>query len=175
VLAEQTGAGGAAALLALAVALAFALMAARWGRAWLLVGIVALAATALFAWRPLVGAQQEAVLVAEDWSPERVAGARAEGRGVFVNFTAAWCVTCKVNEAAALSSPRVADAFDRANALYFRADWTNRDETIAAALAEHGRAGVPLYLYYPTDGDVVVLPQILSEDLILRTLEGDER
>jgi thiol:disulfide interchange protein len=91
-----------------------------------------------------------------------------------VNFTAAWCVTCKVNEAAAFT-PRTAQAFASANVAYLEADWTNRSDAIAAALAEHGRAGVPLYLYYPPRGEPRVLPQLLSEDLILEILEGEVR
>jgi thiol:disulfide interchange protein len=99
---------------------------------------------------------------------------QGEGRGVFVNFTAAWCVTCKVNEGAALSNPRIAQAFAEANVAYLVGDWTNRDEDIAAALAEHGRAGVPLYLFYPADGgEPVVLPQLLSEALVLETISGE--
>jgi thiol:disulfide interchange protein DsbD len=95
-----------------------------------------------------------------------------EGRGVFVNFTAAWCVTCKVNEIGAFT-PRVAQGFADNNVAYLVADWTNRDDTIAAALAEHGRAGVPLYLYYSPSGEVQVLPQVLSESLVLETISGD--
>lgn len=173
VLTEQTGAGGAAGLLALALALGFAIYVARWGRVWLVVGLVALAATAALAWRPLVGAQVQAVLASEPWSPARVAALRAENRPVLVNFTAAWCVTCKLNEATSLARPAVAQAFAEHNAVFLVADWTNRDETIAAALAEHGRAGVPLYLYYPPGGEAIILPQVLSEDLILRALEGE--
>jgi thiol:disulfide interchange protein DsbD len=136
--------------------------------------LIVLALTAVFMWRPLFGIQTEAVLASEPWSPARVTELRSEARGVFVNFTAAWCVTCKVNEAAAFT-PRVAQAFENENVVYLVADWTNRDETIAAALAEHGRAGVPLYLYYPPDGEPQVLPQILSEALILETVEGEAR
>jgi thiol:disulfide interchange protein/DsbC/DsbD-like thiol-disulfide interchange protein len=172
VLAEQTGPAGVLALLSIAGALAFLLFVGRWGRAWLIAGVIILALTAVFAWRPLFGAEQEATLTSEPWSPARVAELRTEGRGVFVNFTAAWCVTCKVNEAAAFT-PRVARAFEDENVAYLEADWTNRDETIAAALAEHGRAGVPLYLYYPPSGEAQVLPQLLSEALILETIEGD--
>ncbi len=173
VLTEQAGAAGAAALLALALALGFALYVARWGRVWLVIGLVALAATAAVAWRPFIGAQTQAVLASEAWSPARVAALRAESRPVLVNFTAAWCVTCKLNEVTSLARPRVAQAFAERNAVYLVGDWTNRDATIAAALAEHGRAGVPLYLYYPPDGEAIILPQVLSEDLILRALEGE--
>jgi thiol:disulfide interchange protein DsbD len=172
VFAEQTGAAGVLALLSIAAALAFALFVARWGRAWLIVGALALALTAAFAWRPLVGLEQQAVLVSEPWSPARVEQVRGEGRGVFVNFTAAWCVTCKVNEATAFT-PRVSRAFEQRGVAYLVADWTNRDDAIAAALAEHGRAGVPLYLYYPPDGEPRVLPQLLSERLILEAIGAD--
>jgi thiol:disulfide interchange protein DsbD len=174
VLAEQTGPMGVLALLSVAAAIAFAFFVSQWGRIWLAVGAVVLIATAALTWRPLVGLQVQAVLAAEAWSPARVAELQAEGRGVFVNFTAAWCVTCKVNEGASLSSPRVAQAFADQNVAYLKADWTNRDETIAAALAEHGRAGVPLYRYYPPDGGPpLVLPQLLSEGLVLDTLAGE--
>jgi thiol:disulfide interchange protein DsbD len=173
VLAEQSGPMGVLALLSVAAALAFALFVARWGRAWIVAGAAVLALTAAFTWRPLVGVESQAVLVSEAWSPARVAELRNEGRGVFVNFTAAWCVTCHVNEAAALSNPRVAQAFADANVAYLKADWTNRDDSIAAALAEHGRAGVPLYLHYPPGGEAQVLPQVLSEALVIETIAGD--
>lgn len=174
VLAEQTGSAGVMALLSVAAALAFALFVARWGRVWLAIGAVALVVIGAFVWRPLVGVPAQSVLVSEAWSPERVAELQSEGRGVFVNFTAAWCVTCKVNEATSLATPRVAQAFAEANVAYLVGDWTNRDETIAAELAAHGRAGVPLYLFYPADGRApVVLPQMLSQDLILQTIQGE--
>jgi thiol:disulfide interchange protein DsbD len=174
VLAEQTGSGGALSLLLVALALAFVLFVARWGRAWLVAGVVVLLGVAALNWRPLVGVETAEHLVEEPWSVARVAELQGEGRGVFVNFTAAWCVTCKVNEGAALSSRRVAQAFADANVAYLKGDWTNRDDSIAAALAQHGRAGVPLYLFYPADGGApVVLPQLLSETLINDTISGD--
>jgi thiol:disulfide interchange protein DsbD len=111
-------------------------------------------------------------LVSEPWSPERVAALRAEGKPVFVNFTAAWCVTCQVNDRVALSTSTVAEAFKRTGAVYLKADWTNRDGVIAAALAEHGRAGVPLYLVYGADGSApVVLPQLLTEGLVAQAID----
>jgi thiol:disulfide interchange protein DsbD len=175
VLAEQTGPAGVLALLSVAAAIAFALFVARWGRAWLAIGIAALALTAVLAWRPLVGMETRAVLASEPWSAERVTQLRSEGRGVFVNFTAAWCVTCKVNEAAALANPSTARAFADANVAYLVGDWTNKDPAIAAALAEHGRAGVPLYLYYPPTGEPVVLPQLLTQSLVLETIAGESQ
>lgn len=172
VMAEQTGSAGVLALLSLAAALGLVVFVARWGRIWLIAGAAVFALTAGLMWHPLLGMEQEVHLVSEPWSPARVTQLRGEARGVFVNFTAAWCVTCKVNEAAAFT-PRVAEAFASKNVAYLEADWTNRDDTISAALAEHGRAGVPLYLYYPPNGEPRVLAQLLSEALILETIEGE--
>lgn len=173
VLSEQTGSAGALSLMLVALAIAFALFVARWGRVWMAVGLVTLAVVGFVAWRPLVGVERAQTLASEPWSAERVAALQADGRAVFVNFTAAWCVTCKVNEGAALSSHTVAQAFADENIAYLKGDWTNRDDAIAAALAEHGRAGVPLYLFYPANGGPPqVLPQLLSEGLILETISG---
>lgn len=111
-------------------------------------------------------------LAAEPWSPEKVAALQAQGKVVMVDFTADWCVTCKVNEGTALKGQRLADAFKASNAVLLRADWTKRDATIAAALAEHGRAGVPLYLVYPKgSGAPVILPQLLTEGLVIEAVE----
>jgi thiol:disulfide interchange protein len=173
VLAEQSGAVGVQSLLNIAAALAFVLFVARWGRVWLIVGLIVLAGTLAVSWRPIVGMQREAALASEPWSPARVTALRAEGRPVFVNFTAAWCITCKANELSSMQNRRVAQAFAEADVAYLEADWTNRNDEIAAALAEHGRAGVPLYLYYPPGGDVQVLPQVLSEALLIETVSGD--
>ena len=92
---------------------------------------------------------------------------------MLVNFTAAWCVTCQVNERVALSRKAVADAFAKNQVVYLKADWTNRDATIAPTLAEHGRAGVPLYLVYGTDRrrPPAVLPQLLTEGAVIAALE----
>ena len=110
-------------------------------------------------------------LPSEAWSSGRVAALRAEGRPVFVNFTAAWCVTCQVNEQVALSTTTVAEALKSSGAVYLKADWTNRDAAIAGALAEHGRAGVPLYLVYGSDGGPpVILPQLLTAGLVAESL-----
>lgn len=120
---------------------------------------------------PAAAAKGPEGLAAEPWAPERLAALRAEGRPVFVNFTAAWCVTCQVNEGAAMEGERVRAAFQATNAAYLVADWTRRDPVIAAELAAHGRAGVPLYLVYPAGVDEpVILPQLLSEDVVVRAL-----
>ncbi|PXA84448.1 thiol:disulfide interchange protein, partial [Caulobacter sp. D4A] len=111
-------------------------------------------------------------LSSEPWSPERVAALQAEGKVVMVDFTADWCVTCKVNERTALSGARLADAFKAQNAVLLKADWTKRDATIAKALAEQGRAGVPLYLVYPKGGGApAILPQLLTEGLVIEAVE----
>lgn len=173
VLAEQAGPEGVLALLAFAAAIAFVLYVMRWGRLWGAVGAAVLLATGLMFWRPLAGVEAREVLAEEPWSAARVAELQAEGRPVFVNFTAAWCITCKVNEGASLTRPRVREAFADANVSYLVGDWTNRDPEIAAMLRSYGREGVPLYLYYPSGGEPEVLPQLLSEDLLIGIITGD--
>jgi len=107
------------------------------------------------------------------WSEQAVAEARAQGRPVLVNLTADWCVTCKINERTSLSSPRVARALSRTNALYLVGDWTRRDDAITRELQRHGRSGVPLYLaYVPGEPAPRVLPQLLSEGVVIEALEG---
>lgn len=103
------------------------------------------------------------------WTPERVAALQAEGRPVFVNFTAAWCITCLANERVALSRQEVKDAFSELKVVYLKADWTNRNSQIAFALAEQGRAGVPLYLFYPgaKGAQPEILPQLLTSDMLV--------
>jgi len=107
------------------------------------------------------------------WSEAAVASALAANRPVLVNFTADWCVTCKINERSALSSARVTAALDQTGAVYLVGDWTRRDDAIAAELQRHGRSGVPLYLLY-TPGQTAprVLPQLLSEGVIVDALQG---
>jgi thiol:disulfide interchange protein DsbD len=122
------------------------------------------------------GQSAKATVPSEPYSPARLAELRAQGKPVFVNFTADWCVTCKVNEGVALSSRAVADAFERTDVTYLKGDWTRRDATIANALAEHGRSGVPLYLVYGTDGGAPkVLPQLLTEGAVIDAVEEASR
>ena len=107
------------------------------------------------------------------YSRERLAEAQAAGKPVFVNYTAAWCVTCQVNEKVAFSTQQAAEAFDRTGTVYLKADWTRRDAEIAAELADHGRAGVPLYLVYSArGGEPKVLPQLLTGPIVARALEA---
>lgn len=107
----------------------------------------------------------------EAWSEARVAALRAEGRPVFVNLTAAWCITCKVNERMALATDAVQRAFAERRVAYLVGDWTRGEPAITALLRAHGRDGVPLYLFYPADGGApVLLPQILTEGIVLRAI-----
>ena len=108
----------------------------------------------------------------QPWSPERVAEARASGRAVFVNFTAAWCISCKTNEVLVFSTPEVRQAFASRDVVPLKADWTNRDDVIAQELEAHGRAGVPLYLYYAAGSaePPETLPSVLTKGLVLDTL-----
>ncbi len=82
-------------------------------------------------------------------------------------MTAAWCITCLVNERLALGTAEVAQACSEAGILYLKGDWTNQDPAITAYLAEHGRNGVPLYVFYPPGGEPRILPQILTPALVL--------
>jgi thiol:disulfide interchange protein DsbD len=104
------------------------------------------------------------------WSPEAEALARRQG-AVFIDFTAAWCVTCQVNEAAALDRPRVREAFRERGVRLMKADWTGEDPRITRALAAYGRTGVPLYVLIPFNGTPILLPQILSPAILLKELE----
>jgi thiol:disulfide interchange protein len=98
---------------------------------------------------------------------------RASNRPVFIDATAAWCITCLVNEEAVLSRDSVKSAFAARNVAYLVADWTNRDPQVTALLKDNGRSGVPLYLYYaPGAKAPIILPQILTESGVLGALGG---
>lgn len=147
-----------AALLSLLIALGLGVLAAR-------------AAPA-----SIEGAASSAHLPSRPWSEEAVRAALAEGRPVLVNFTADWCVTCKINEGAVLSSPRTAEAMQATNAVYLVGDWTRRDDAITAELQRHGRSGVPLYLLYaPGRSEPRILPQLLTEGTVVGGLKDAVR
>jgi len=90
----------------------------------------------------------------------------AQGKPVFVNMTAAWCITCMVNERTALGTDSVQDAFRAKGITYLKGDWTNQDPEITKILEQNGRSGVPLYLLY-ANGQTTVLPQILTPAIVL--------
>ena len=106
------------------------------------------------------------------YSDAKLAGLRAGGP-VFVNLTAAWCITCKVNEAVALNLDAVRLAFEAKGVQYLKGDWTNQDAEISRLLEAYGRSGVPLYLLYagPT-GEAQVLPQILTQGIVIDAING---
>jgi thiol:disulfide interchange protein len=115
------------------------------------------------------------------WQPfsrARLDELRAAGMPVFVDFTAAWCITCKVNERIALSDPDVRKAFSDAGVAMLRADWTRQDSDITHEIEANGRAGVPLYLFYPRPTMIgetpppIILPQVLTAGSILREVLG---
>ncbi len=185
VLAHEAGADGVAAILG--AMLAFAAAAWIWtasrtatarGRgfgafATLLALIAALSFLAMLRASPpeRAHAPGDAGLTAERYTPARLEQLRAQNRPVLVNATAAWCITCLVNEQVALSGARVRAAFAHKHVAYLVADWTNRDPDVSALLQAHRALGVPLYLYYaPGAADAVMLPQILTEGEVLQTI-----
>ena len=89
---------------------------------------------------------------------------------IFLNFTADWCITCKVNERVALKTNAVNEIIRKKNIKYIEADWTRKDSIIAKKLEEFGRTGVPLYLLYPSEGEPIILPEILTEDTLINYL-----
>lgn len=106
------------------------------------------------------------------WSDEKVQEELANGKIVFVNFTADWCITCKVNENAVFKNAKLIHAFKEKNVTYLVADWTKKDEKIARALSSHGRVGVPMYLIYDEIGkEPKVLPQLLTTNIVIDALE----
>jgi len=110
------------------------------------------------------------------FSPAALAEARASGKPVFVWFTADWCVTCKVNEAAAIEREAVRDAFAEAGVVAMVGDWTRRDAAITAFLTDQGAAGVPLYLWYaPGSTAPDQLPQVLTPERLIRQARGTAR
>ncbi|HEY5893477.1 MAG TPA: protein-disulfide reductase DsbD domain-containing protein [Chthoniobacterales bacterium] len=106
----------------------------------------------------------------------KLEAALSTNRIVFVDFTADWCISCKVNKRVAINQPEVQTAFDGKNVLFLEADWTNGDPDITKILKQHGRAGVPLYLIFPVDRSIppVVLPEILTPKIVLDALHQAE-
>lgn len=105
------------------------------------------------------------------WSKATVEKHLSEGRPVFVDFTASWCVTCQANKIAVLDRSEVRSAMQRKNVEFLIADWTNRNEEITKALESFGRSGVPLYVLYSPDGKVKILPELLTQSIVIDALD----
>jgi thiol:disulfide interchange protein DsbD len=106
------------------------------------------------------------------FTPERLKAELEQGHTVFVDFTAAWCLTCKFNEASVLESRDVREAFQRRGIVKMKADWTNGDPVITKLLKQFGRPGVPLYVLYPgKNEEAIVFPELLTKSMVLEKLE----
>lgn len=179
VLAQQVDAGGIALTLGVLVAASFALWsfglsqrgASRFRWVALAGAVVAALTFAPIASSGLEGAAKASHGEWIEYSPERLAQLRAEGKPVFVDYTAAWCVTCQVNKRVALNTDEVQSRFKADGVIRMRADWTNRNERITQALAEFGRNGVPLYVLYDRSGQPTVLPELLTAGTVLSALD----
>jgi thiol:disulfide interchange protein len=177
VLGRQTGIDAAAAIIVGAIAIAFALWLlqrkplSRTGRTLVYAGVLASAFVAL-----AVAIKADQFGKSEIWQPysaELVADLRSQGRPVFVNLTAAWCITCHANERVALSRDTVQEKARVLNVALVKGDWTNEDPRITRLLHEYKRAGVPTYLMYPADPNAPaeVLPQILTPGIVVKAME----
>jgi thiol:disulfide interchange protein/DsbC/DsbD-like thiol-disulfide interchange protein len=177
VLGQQSGIDGAAALLAVLVVLAMATW--LWARpSWMARGVGVAALVGGLAWAAPMWRESAPVAAGDTrwqpWSAERVAVLNAEGRTVFVDFTAAWCVTCQFNKRTVLSDEALLADLDARKVVLMRADWTRRDAAISTELQRLGRNGVPVYAVYrnasqsPTLLPEILTTQILREALALR-------
>ena len=184
VLGQQSGIDGAASLLILLVGLGLlAWSLALQGRARRWLGSVATVAMALLLWAfgPHVTRMAEVATVPanatataaqgwQPWAPGAAEALVASGRPVFVDFTAAWCVTCQYNKKTTLANSEVLADLHAKNVALLRADWTRRDPAITAALAQLGRNGVPVYVFYRPGKPPVVLTEVLSVDEVRSTI-----
>jgi thiol:disulfide interchange protein DsbD len=171
VLGQQSGVDGAGALLALLVAMSMLVWALTLrGRARAVIGAIAVASLALLAGAVgdnITMPRAQAASARTDgpwqpWEPGRVDQLVAGGQPVFVDFTAAWCVTCQYNKRTTLSRSDVMADLAAKNVALLRADWTRQDPAITAALGQLGRNGVPVYVFYSAGKPPVVLSEVLS-------------
>jgi thiol:disulfide interchange protein DsbD len=172
-----------ATLLLVALALwSWQILRAGGARAWGGVAALGIAAAAVIAWpvftaaiagAPAAGSPRVAAESAEGWqsyAPDRVAQLTQAGQPVFVDFTAAWCVTCQVNKRLVLNTDAVRDAFAKDKVALLRADWTRRDPEIGAALTALGRDGVPVYVLFRPGQEPLILPEVLRRQDIVDAL-----
>jgi thiol:disulfide interchange protein DsbD len=180
---QQTGVGGATYLLSSLFLVSLAgWMVGRWYRGDRLSGmmarVLAVAVLVLAGFMLVRGGKQVPPAMGattEGWqvySPEAVDRALDSGQPVFLDFTAAWCLTCQVNERLVLSKESVTSAFRDYGVVLFKADWTRQDPVITEALEALGRSGVPVYALYRGGGgtEPTLLPEVLTEEIVLRAL-----
>jgi thiol:disulfide interchange protein DsbD len=181
VLANAYGAAVLAALLVSFLLLAIAgwflgrWPAKRWSSLVAGVIVVAVIATAAIAPGKLTAAPESAVTSSstgwQPWSAEAVSKYQSQGRPVFVDLTASWCLSCQVNERVALGTSDVRKAFSDANVVLMRADWTRYDDNITRTLNSFGRSGVPTYvLYVPGETQPHILPEVLTPGIVTNAL-----
>lgn len=180
VVGRQTGATGMAVILGGALALTLALWLWRFGSVARGIAAAALALAIALLANPLLTdaptpASATAGAVAGDWRPyraETLADLRAAGTPVFLNVTADWCITCLANEKVTLSNAAVKTAFAAGGVAYMKGDWTHYDPALTALLGEFGRNGVPLYVFFPAQGDrtPVILPQLLTPAAVIEAV-----
>ncbi|WP_409432847.1 protein-disulfide reductase DsbD family protein [Litorimonas sp. RW-G-Af-16] len=180
VVGQQVGSYGLSALLISALLIAFGIWLWQRGTVGKAMGAAAIIAALILPMSLTAGAVTSTATAKADtiaWSPETVASLRAEGRPVFVDFTADWCVTCKVNERLVLDTEKMRKLFKETDTAFVVADWTNKNDKIAQELASYGRAGVPLYLVYRPDQNSVkgqILPQVLTYSVVEDAIRGSE-
>ena len=180
VLGQQTSIDASAVLLAVLIAfsgLVWALGLSGGGRHVAAAVFAAILAWLIWVWGPVVtreAAPQEASLAShgtwQPWSAEKVVQAHANGQTVFIDFTAAWCVTCQVNKQTTLRNPQVLKAFSDKKVLLLQADWTRQDPAISAALSALGRSGVPVYVLHVPGQAPQLLSELLTPTLVLAAL-----
>jgi thiol:disulfide interchange protein DsbD len=152
--------------------------APAWRRLASAATIAAVAAAAVWFVVPVAGDSRDAASGPEviwiDWSPEVVERLRGEGRPVYVDFTARWCITCQVNKTVVFGSAEVLRALAEREVALVRADWTSQDPAITRALAAFGRNGVPLNVYFPPGphSEPRVLPSVLSPGIVLDAIRS---
>lgn len=115
-------------------------------------------------------AESHGGLTWEPFTPEKLDELRKAGKPVFIDFTAAWCINCKVNEKLTLADSSVVQAFQDGKVVTLKADWTQRDETIGKFLATFGRTGVPFYVFYPANGEPRPLPEAITPTIVKAVL-----
>ena len=177
VLGSQAGIMAVVTFLSIALITAFALWSWTKGRtsskvSWFAVsGLGTAGIVAIFVWLPPVPTSATSIVAEFEWSVEEVERRHEEGKPIFAYFTADWCVSCKYNERFALKTNRVQRHFEENEFIVFVGDWTSYDADIKRELEKHGRAGVPLYLYYEPGGNInepKVLPALLTARGVVR-------